>query len=127
MVTSVLMSGASLTRSLAFSVDTFDMIGADTGRAIELVDVKSVKQKQPELNSMRSMNELEMVQITIDSSLTCGICVNGCCRRCCWRCGCIFQFELWEEKEKILLLIFLDLKSVCVFFFSFHFIFKFIS
>lgn len=41
MVTSVLMTGASLTRSLAFSVDTFDMIGADTGRAIELVDVKS--------------------------------------------------------------------------------------
>lgn len=56
MVTSVLMSGASLTRSLAFSVDTFDMIGADTGRAIELVDVKSVKQKnRPKLNSMRSI------------------------------------------------------------------------
>lgn len=40
-VTSVLMIGASLARSLAFSVDTFDMTGADTGRAIELVDVKS--------------------------------------------------------------------------------------
>lgn len=46
MVTSVLMTGASLTRSLAFSVAAFDMIGADTGRAIELVDVKSEKHQK---------------------------------------------------------------------------------
>lgn len=42
---------------------------------------------------------MEFVQFTIDSPLTCGICVNG---RCCigWRCTCIFQFELWTEKER---------------------------
>lgn len=51
MVTSVLMTGASLTRSLAFSVVAFDMIGADTGRAIELVDVKSEKQKKSHVKS----------------------------------------------------------------------------
>lgn len=65
MVTSVLMTGASLTRSLAFSVDAFDMIGADTGRAIELVDVKSGKHKKIRLKIRKKKYRLNLCNLLL--------------------------------------------------------------
>lgn len=101
MVTSVLMTGASLTRSLAFSVDAFDMIGADTGRAIELVDVKSEEiMERVSIFEIKEIGlDMNLMQFTIDSPLTCGVRVNGSSCRCGWRCSCVFQFELWTMTQ----------------------------